>query len=398
VLKILRKTFAYLALCLLLQAPPCSAFAKDKFTLEHQGIALSVKTVSHDSQSKIIITLDLTGEPLIESFTLENPNRIIVDVSNKLVNRGADFSVGELPLVSRIRIGQHPDKTRIVFDITAENLPDFQVYTNKTGAAKKPKSERPESVVEKPKPEIVQNEQRVLRAPSPTPSPSAPPSTRKSEIAFSVDKMHLSFLPSDKPVKDITLINRSEQTLYFTAIPYQLDKAGLPDEAQIETHNLLVSPRRFAIKAAEERKVRIVLSLGHSTLENVYRINLLAQLKPFSDLTITESLLQTREEAGLITGIAVLAIVDPVHSDAELSWARSEGFIEIENTGNVNILLTDGRACKNKTESCRDIPAKRLYPGNVWKLKAHPEESLEFVQKRGNEYEPLLITEEQQDK
>lgn len=79
--------------------------------LSTQGLGVKVLD-STDSA----VTFELSGSEFT-SEVLSNPNRLVVDLSGKTLERNETKEDLNIPLVERIRFGTHPDKTRVVFDL-----------------------------------------------------------------------------------------------------------------------------------------------------------------------------------------------------------------------------------------------------------------------------------------
>jgi hypothetical protein len=73
------------------------------------------------------------------------------------------------------------------------------------------------------------------------------------------------------------------------------------------------------------------------------------------------------------------------------------------NAGNANVLLDRGQACVG--ERCVSIPAHRIYPGSFWSMHrrlangppvdgANRIDSLRFMQRLGNDFQPLIVRQE----
>ncbi len=61
------------------------------------------------------------------SFTLEKPPRLVIDVWNVKKEYPKNLIQVDHPLLKRVRLGKHPKKTRFVFDSTRPQVPPFQI-------------------------------------------------------------------------------------------------------------------------------------------------------------------------------------------------------------------------------------------------------------------------------
>ena len=136
------------------------------------------------------VKVDLRGDgamPDYKSFQLLRPTRLVVDlprITNATGKRSID--VGS-PLLKDIRIGRHPDKTRVVFTFPEAKVPPHQL--TREGAevklvlgevkAEPPKEKVP--VAEPPKPVQVA-EAPESKAEAPVKEEAAPPAAEKPEV------------------------------------------------------------------------------------------------------------------------------------------------------------------------------------------------------------------------
>jgi tetratricopeptide (TPR) repeat protein len=76
------------------------------------------------------VKVDIKGDGLIpeyKSFELASPTRLVVDLADLSNASGKkEINVGSR-LLKHIRIGQHPDKVRLVFDVPEAKLPPYQL-------------------------------------------------------------------------------------------------------------------------------------------------------------------------------------------------------------------------------------------------------------------------------
>ncbi|WP_147385650.1 fimbrial biogenesis chaperone [Oleomonas cavernae] len=65
----------------------------------------------------------------------------------------------------------------------------------------------------------------------------------------------------------------------------------------------------------------------------------------------------------------ILVIALPPAPRAEVAARRNGRTLFLENHGNSNALLFDGRQCDAAGGNCRELPSRRLYAGNDWRLE-----------------------------
>ncbi len=82
-------------------------------------LAVEVKTL----ESGALIHLKANGSIwAVESFTLDNPDRIVVDLPNLKSDAPIDTILVDHPMIKRVRVGAHANKVRIVIDAGTESL------------------------------------------------------------------------------------------------------------------------------------------------------------------------------------------------------------------------------------------------------------------------------------
>jgi type IV pilus assembly protein PilQ len=93
--------------------------------------------VARDEEGGVLVELGADGSiEGMSHFAMENPTRLVVDLPGLSSDAAPRTSV-ETSLVSRIRVGQHEDKVRVVLD-AAEGVEDFgqtELQTTATGLA-----------------------------------------------------------------------------------------------------------------------------------------------------------------------------------------------------------------------------------------------------------------------
>ncbi|GAB2896728.1 N-acetylmuramoyl-L-alanine amidase [Paralcaligenes sp. KSB-10] len=118
-----RRLIATAATLLVLPVIPSLAMA---------GTILAVRTWPADEYTRV--TLEMDTELKAEHFTLENPNRLVVDIQGLSMSRAINDLVSKVrpndPYISSVRVAQNrPDVIRLVFDLKQAIAP--QVFTLK---------------------------------------------------------------------------------------------------------------------------------------------------------------------------------------------------------------------------------------------------------------------------
>ncbi|NOS35837.1 MAG: type II secretion system secretin GspD [Deltaproteobacteria bacterium] len=100
------------------EAPPAMPVKGDRI--------VGIKAESGGGET--VVTIVGNGAPgSYNSFRLDSPDRLVIDiwgVKNSLHERSIDVNEG---VVKRVRIGDHPDKSRIVIDFSGDNVPHHSI-------------------------------------------------------------------------------------------------------------------------------------------------------------------------------------------------------------------------------------------------------------------------------
>lgn len=196
---------------------------------------------------------------------------------------------------------------------------------------------------------------------------------------LSVDRLWVDFEPGTTHRADIVIRNESPDRYYITVVPSEIFDPGTETEHRVEQSDpeklgLLVTPNRLVMEPGASRSVRIVSLNGDVPKDRVYRVKITPQVGDIQ---------ANAPDGGRGIAIKVLAAYDilvtsrPSKVRADLSTVRTGDELVITNGGNSNTLLYEGKACAdaanakpgaNLAPECTDLGARRLYPGNVWKL------------------------------
>ena len=94
-----------------------------------------------------------------------------------------------------------------------------------------------------------------------------------------------------------------------------------------------------------------------NSVERVYRINVTPIAPPLEEDT---------SQLRIVVAYQILAIVQPDTPKSDLRAKRQGNSLVFENTGNTNILLSDGQQCDpNDAATCVQLTSQRLYANNT---------------------------------
>lgn len=160
------------------------------------------------------VRVELAGEglpPDFRSFTLAQPPRLVLDFTGVLSSFPKKFLEADQPLLKDIRIGQHPDKLRVVLTFPGSALPPHRIIREEGGVTifiGKIEEEPARETTTAPEalPEKSPREQPPTPAPLPPPkepdvkkpsAPERPEREKPAERVYSGEKITLDFVEAD---------------------------------------------------------------------------------------------------------------------------------------------------------------------------------------------------------
>jgi P pilus assembly chaperone PapD len=167
-----------------------------------------------------------------------------------------------------------------------------------------------------------------------------------------------------KPLRDdIEVWNNGSERMYVAADPFEIRNPGTPEEQRVaaadpEQSGLLVAPQRLVLEPGERRLVRIAATGPRPATDRVYRV----AIKPVAGAVTAD-----RTALKVLVGYDTLVIVRPAQFTGDVTGRRDGKTLVLTNTGNTAQELFAGRQCNANGQDCRNLPAKRLYPGATWR-------------------------------
>ena len=175
--------------------------------------------------------------------------------------------------------------------------------------------------------------------------------------------------------EDVKVINNGGEVGYVQVDVFEVRDPGTEQEERIKVTDpdavkLIASPSKLMIPANSQKLVRIVNLDPTSTQERIYRINITPVLPPLEQ--------EESSVVRIVVAYQLLVIADPVQPQELLDITRSGYRLVVRNTGNTNVLFSDGKQCEVNGEDCVEIPAHRVYPGNNWEVKLEKDQPATF--------------------
>jgi P pilus assembly chaperone PapD len=191
----------------------------------------------------------------------------------------------------------------------------------------------------------------------------AAPGAARAQIAL--DRLIVELPPRTGATADVEVRNQGEETAYVVVEPAEIVAPGTPDERRREVTDpealgLLATPSRLVLEPGARRIVRLARLDAPAGAQRVWRVG----VRPVSgETTADTSALQ------ILVGYGVLVLGRPETPRAELGAERRGRALVLVNRGNADALLYDGRHCDPGGERCIELPTRRLYADNRWRLE-----------------------------
>lgn len=185
-------------------------------------------------------------------------------------------------------------------------------------------------------------------------------SLARAEMVLS--QVIVDLMPGKPPRDDIEVWNNSPERMYVAADPFEIRAPGTAEEQRVPANDpdqsgLLVAPQKLVLEPGERRIVRVALVGERPASDRVFRVS----IRPVAGAISADT-----SALKLLVGYDALVLVRPAQLTGEVTGARSGTTLTLTNAGNSAQELFGGRQCDASGKDCRDLPAKRLYPGASW--------------------------------
>ena len=367
--------------------------------------------------------------------TIDNPLRLVLDLPGLSTHRPERMPVVGSELVKGLRTGQQKDGARIVFDLNSKVSLEKEISAD--GRELKIKLSREGEVSTLPVsnngvttttiPALVQSETsapsttttlpiRVTVSPPMSPSPTRSPIPTATEtlkpgqskkfdieisgadmqpeqlLKFSVDKNFLSIEKDDRPIKDVTVVNKSDKPLLLRTEVERVVKPGSPDERYQKTKDLLASPRGFELAPLASRQVRLVLATKRpSSGEEVFRVTIAPLDKVDDGVAIPATVNEVDASLSVIAGLGVIVTVPSVLSEGTVNAKVEDDRAVFISAGTRVVALENCSDCSMRSNECANFPRKLLYPGYTWSVPIKSSGVVSCVLRIGKESNKLIL-------
>ena len=204
--------------------------------------------------------------------------------------------------------------------------------------------------------------------------------SQNSIAALSLDRMIVYFNPDQIPRQDIVVTNPDNENLYLQTEVYKVTNPGTEKEERLRITdpkelNLLATPQKTVVPPNSRRTVRMVSLKTPKDVEQVYRVT-------FRPVVGDQEATQTAIK--LLIAYQALIFIRPENPEFKVSSKVTEGKVVFQNTGNMNVVLRNGRYCSsNKEDSCTSLDTgTRIYAGGSWEmdLPEHAKKGQGYIQ------------------
>ncbi len=187
--------------------------------------------------------------------------------------------------------------------------------------------------------------------------------TSPASAGIVLSRAVVDIMPGDASAQDIDIWNDGKEVAYVTVEPSEIVSPGLAGEVRTPITDpgvggLLVTPQRLILQPGEHKLIRIAAIIPRGGRDRIYRVAVKPVAGPVSAPVTALKLL---------VGYDVLVIYRPAQPVVKLTGERNGNVLTLRNEGNSNVEIYEGKQCSTgRPGECAALPAKRLYPGQVW--------------------------------
>ncbi len=190
-----------------------------------------------------------------------------------------------------------------------------------------------------------------------------------AQANLALSNVVIVFKDNKKLREDIEIRNTSKETMYVQVTPQIVNNPGTDKQTRHGYTNprqagLLVTPNKLIIPAGGKKLLRFMNLNPGRIEEGVYRVTVSPVPAPVNIQQQSDKVITGLK---IIVAYEVLVLIQPVNPKENLVASRKHKQITFTNKGNINTRLRFGVQCPGKdpkSKDCRELPGKRLYPGN----------------------------------
>jgi len=183
------------------------------------------------------------------------------------------------------------------------------------------------------------------------------------QAGITLNQAVVDIQPDAPTAQDIEVANDGKEVTYVVVEPSEVQAPGRAEERRVPVGDpaiggLLVTPQRLILQPGERKLIRIAAITPRQAQDRIYRVT----VKPVAgQVSAPVTALK------LFVGYDVLVILRPESLAPQIVGERQERVLTLRNAGNTNSELYEGKQCNGPNETqCTELPARRIYPGQVW--------------------------------
>lgn len=217
-----------------------------------QKVNIIVDRERTDSGTILLLKIMVPEEAKVESFTLSNPARIVVDFVGVSVKTSENLVPPKNGVIKLIRLGAHADKLRIVMDLATETPPQYEwrgtgrqailriVETGSVQNAPAPAAPAATQPAAQPitPPAAQAPEKTIVEPPAPT---KAPAPTAVEQPKKEAPPVAATSTPTNRPTLTPTVVPTRTPTSRPTNVP-TLPPTAIPTAASTSTPTSVPTP------------------------------------------------------------------------------------------------------------------------------------------------------------
>lgn len=186
----------------------------------------------------------------------------------------------------------------------------------------------------------------------------------QAHAALSLDRVIVYFDPDELPRQDVVVFNPDPENLYLQTEVYHVINPGTEQEERVRVTDpaklkLLATPAKAVLPPNSRKTVRLVSLETPQDKELVYRVT----FRPVvGELEAQETAIK------LLIAYQALVFVRPQNPEYKVAATVSNGTMTFTNSGNMNVVLRNGKYCTSE-ENCTNLnDGNRIYAGGSWEL------------------------------
>lgn len=183
-----------------------------------------------------------------------------------------------------------------------------------------------------------------------------------AQAAMVLSQVIVDFQP-DKPThEDVEVWNDGPDRLYVAVEPAEIENPGTGQERRIANagpaiSGLLVTPQRLVLEPDQRRIIRISAVSARTASDRIYRVTVKPVAGPVS---------APATALKVLVGYDMLVLYRPQTLSGDVTGHRVGRTLTIRNDSNTARELFDGKQCDTAGQSCKILPATRLYARGTW--------------------------------